>query len=265
MRKLGQKRDMTKAGALADMKLHAYVATPAYDGRVYTDYCISLAETCQVTTAYGINVTAGVMGNGAFIDLARNTFVRMFLESKATQLFFIDADLKFEPRAVIGLLQANLPICAGVYRRREEREDYPVRYVPGPEGGLQVEGGWIKCDRVPTGFLCIRRDVVEQMAEKADKIEVTHNGILPRLFYTFIDDEQHFIGEDFAFCDDYCRMFDASIPVWPDFDFVHAGYECNYHKFLTKLAEAEEAGAVVEKGHFETTVDGEVLRDGTRG
>lgn len=267
-KKLGQRKKQKTAklsdlgfGALADLGIHAYVATPAYNGRVDTDFCISLAESVQVATVLGINVTCGVMGNGAFIEIARNNFVKMFLESNATHLFFIDSDLKWEPYAFISLLQANLPIAAGVYRRREKVEDYPVRYVEAEGGGLQVtDEGWVECNRVPAGFLCIRRDTIEKMVEAAPEVVVAKNGTIPWVFGTEVG--EHFLGEDFYFCDKYCELFEANIPVWPDFDFVHGGYECNYHKFLNKLIEAEDEGKEVTKEDFTVYVDGEVLKDG---
>lgn len=88
--------------------------------------------------------------------------------------------------------------------------------------------------RVATGFLCIHRSVVEAMAEKADKIKVAGQSPIPKLFYTRIDEENRFVGEDFCWCDDYLEQYGEQIWVWPDFDFVHGGYKCNYQKWLSK-------------------------------
>jgi len=227
-------------------QIHAYVATPAYDGRVLTDYAVSLAESCQVATALGIRVTAAVMGNGAFIDLARNNFVKMFLETDATHLFFIDADLSWEARAFVGLLQTDYDVCCGVYPRRQKDPSYPVHWVPHTEGGLSVvNGGWIKCDRVPTGFLCIRRSVIEKMVEKAPKIKTQYGDNnwqeIPRLFYTYINDEGKFVGEDFAWTKDYVEQTGEYVYAWPDFDFIHGGYSGNFHTFLNDAITKEEA------------------------
>lgn len=231
MRKLGDKRKKPE--------IRAYVATPAYDGKVDTDYAISLAESCQHAAHIGISVTAAVMGNGAFIDLARNTFAQMFLDNTdCTHLFFIDADLRWESRAFIGLLQSGRPLCAGVYRRRQEPEDYPVKYKEADEGGLMlIEGGWIQCDRAPTGFMCIERRVVEEMAKDARKLVLQNQPPTPELFYTKVLEDGRFMGEDFAFCDDYVARYKEPVWVWPDFDFTHGGYKCNWHKFLNKKAQ----------------------------
>jgi len=228
---------------------HVYIATPAYDGKVDTDFAQSLAEAAQAATVFGIRITAAVMGNGAFIDLARNTFVRIFLEEHrdCTHLFFIDSDLKFESRAFVELVRyctKDNPVTAGAYRRRQEPEDFPIMWTPEPElskDGIDKlwvkEDGWLQCMRVATGFLCIHRTVVEKMAKKAVKINIKGQAPIPRLFYTYLDDENRFVGEDFAWCDDYRKQFDCEIPVWMDFDFRHAGYECNYMKHLSKKVE----------------------------
>lgn len=226
-------------------RIHAYVATPAYDGKVHSEFALSLAQAMQAATVHGINVTASVMGNGAFIDLARNAYVRMFLQTDCTHLFFIDSDLEFEPRAFCGLLTAGKPVAAGVYRRRQEPEDYPVRWVNHPtEGGLWVEDEWLMCDRVPTGFLCIERSVIEEMSRDAITLNLPgpNEQGTPRLFYTKITEDNAFMGEDFAWCEDYKKKYNRPIAVWPDFDFKHGGYKCNFYSWLWKQVEAEEAG-----------------------
>jgi hypothetical protein len=224
-------------------RLWAYVATPAYDGKVQTDFAMSVAESCQVAALMGINVTVCMMRNGAFIDLSRNNFVRLFLETECTHLFFIDSDLKWEPRAFVGLLTSGKPICAGAYPKRQEPEEYPVRYKPHPEqGGLWVDNGWIMCDRVPTGFLCIERSVLERMVAKAPVIKSSKDPTNPRLFYTYMNEDDMFVGEDFAFCKDYVAEFNEYIPVWPDFDFTHGErFTGNFHTFLNEQVKKEEA------------------------
>ncbi len=232
-------------------KIRAYVATPAYDGKVDTDYAVSLAESCMLATAAGIHVTAAVMSNGAFIDLARCNFVKMFLDTDCTHLFFIDADLRWEPRAFVGLLTSGRPVCAGVYRRRQEPEDYPVRYIEDERGGIHtVDGGWIACNRVPTGFLCIERKVIEEMAKDAIQLKQANMAPVPQLFYTKLTEDNAFMGEDFCWCDDYVKRYDVPIWVWADFTFTHGGYPCNWWEFMDrKIREIEEAEAAAEKAN----------------
>jgi hypothetical protein len=191
---------------------------------------------------YLVQVSASVIGNGAFIELARNIFVKMFLEDHkdATHLFFVDADIKFPPNAFVGLIRSGHPICAGVYRRRQEPEDYPAQWTPHPTlGGLWVEDDWIMHNRVPTGFLCISRQVVEEMAADAPKMNIPdQKGGVPWVFHTKTDGNR-FIGEDFAFCDNYVKKYGKPIPVWPDIDFVHGGFKGNYLEWIKRNVEGD--------------------------
>lgn len=243
-KKIGSKK---KNLVNTEERWHPFIATPAYDGKVDVDYALSLAEASFCAPLYSVQVTVNCVANGAFIDLARNQFVKRFLEKEkeCTHLFFIDGDLKFPANAFIGLVRSGMPICAGVYRRRQKVEDYPIKYSEHKDGGLWVEDDWIMGDRVPTGFLCIRRDIVEEMAAEAEIIKVQGpEGVqidIPRLFYTSVLEDGRFIGEDFAFCDDYVRKYKRPIPVWPNIDFVHGGYECNLHDHLERKIDEEEA------------------------
>jgi len=237
-------------------RFSVHVATPAYDGKVDEGFASSMLMAGQIATTNFVEVSCSIMGNGAFIELARNVLVHRFLEMEDhkhfTHFMFIDADLKFEPRSLAGLVRANWPVCCGVYRKRQEKEEYPVRWIPEPgsEDRLWMTDEWLHCDRVATGFLCIRRDVLEEMTRRAiagefpyDKrpgvVHLHSEGDIPWLFHTKIDDEGRFEGEDFCWCDDYMALheagvWDTPIMAWPDFDFTHGGYECNYYKYLEK-------------------------------
>lgn len=227
-------------------KLHAFVATPAYDGKVDTEYAQSLSDTAFCCPLYGVGITMMVTGNGAFIELARNIYVKKFLEmdefKECSHLFFIDADIKFEARAFIGLLQSGLPICAGVYPRRQDPIDFPFMPYENPDGGgLWFVDDWLQCKRVPTGFLCISRKVLEEMAADAKKVHVHGHGDVPWVFYTKIQDGK-FTGEDYAFCDDYIAKYGKPIPVWANFDFVHGKkWEGNLFKHLMEEKQKSEA------------------------
>ncbi len=239
----------------AQKPIHIYVATPAYDGKVQTDFAMRLAETCQLATFMGIRVTVCIMRNNIFIDHARNHFARLFLETDATHLFFIDSDLEFEPRGVVGLAKSGQRICAGVYPKRQDPEEYPARFALNPEtDGIWTEGEWVLCSRVPTGFLCIERSVVQAMYDAAPEYRNANEEPVRRLFYTYINDKNTLVGEDFAFCEDYCKQFKALIPVFPDLDFTHGErWKGNFHQYLNKLTEIEKAEEAAEAAKAEAS------------
>lgn len=254
--------------------LHVYICTPAYNGQVDDAFAQSLAETAFCCPMYNIQVTAGIIGNVGFIELARNIFVKKFLEEHpdCTHLFFIDGDLQFESRAFVGLVRSGLPICAGIYRRRQAHEDYPFKPAENPDGGgLWFINDWLQCERVPTGFLCISRPVLEEMAAEAPVMEVADQpGGVPWLFdlkkegitqesvgakkiaQTYGEAREliakgedcaggfRLIGEDYTFCDKYVAKYGRHVPVWSNFDFKHHGFQGNFFQYLTKKKDAGE-------------------------
>jgi hypothetical protein len=272
----------------ATKPLHVYVCTPAYNGQVDSDYAQSMAQTAFSCPLYNIQITAGIIGNVGFIELARNIFVRKFLEDEATRdcthLFFIDGDLEFEARAFVGLVRSGLPICAGLYRRRQAHEDYPFKPAENPNGGgLWFVNDWLQCERVPTGFLCISRKVLEEMSVEAPVIEVAdHPGGVPWLFdlkkepvksdtqvvaQTYgesvkrrangeqVVGSHRLIGEDYTFCDRYVEKYKTPIPVWSNFDFVHHGYKGNFWNYLN---EKKDQGELIKTTDNNTREDGNV-------
>jgi hypothetical protein len=79
------------------------------------------------------------------------------------------------------------------------------------------------------------------MAEDSQKMNISgQRGPVPWLFYTKIDEENRFVGEDYSFCDDYRKKYGKPIPVWPDIDFIHGGYKCNFKDYLERSIEQAE-------------------------
>lgn len=230
--------------------IHPYICTPAYNGQVDSDFAQSLAQAAFVCPSFGMQITAGVLGNVGFIELARNIFAKKFLEEMkdCTHLFFIDGDLKFDWHAFIGMLKADLPICAGVYRRRQEPEDYPFKPTENPDGGgLWFVDDWLQCDRVPTGFLCIRRDVIEEMAADERRIEIADQpGGVPWLFGLKFEPQDggfdRLIGEDYTFCDKYVARYNKAIPVWTNLTFTHHGFTGNLYEYLVREKDKADRG-----------------------
>lgn len=256
---------------------YVYVATPAYDNKVDTDFSQSLANALWHAFPFGIHASVSHLANSAFIELSRNIFVAYFLHDPAlkdaTHLMFIDSDLKFDPKAFVGVVKAcreDQPVIAGVYPRRQEELDYPCRLWPEPEHlektGEEVywldnpeEPRFVMANRVPTGFLCIRRNILEEMAADAVQLDCdAYDFPVPKLFYTqYVEcdppktlklsdwypdadgdvEMRRMMGEDYRWCDDYVARYNRPIPVALGLTFVHGGWEGNYGDYLATLIE----------------------------
>lgn len=141
------------------------LATTSYDTPAAA-YTFSIARSRQALHEAGIQSAYLLLQGNCHVDDARNAVVRDFLESDCTDLLFLDADVDWEPKDIVQLCQRDCDIVGGVYPyRREVGESMPVRMMDGAkesDGLLEVEG-------LPTGFMKIKRHVLEKMASVAPK------------------------------------------------------------------------------------------------
>ena len=155
------------------------LATTAYDSPD-ASYTFSIARSRAALAAAAIPSAYLMLQGNCHVDDARNTVVRDFLASDCTDLVFLDADVSWEPEHLIQLCKFDCDLVGGVYPYRREGEGMPVRNMPGvfepdENGLLEVEG-------LPTGFMRIKRHVLEAMAKNAQCFVKDGHGPIPVLF-----------------------------------------------------------------------------------
>lgn len=144
---------------------HVYIATPTY-GSLYPMWNHSKDAIKDHLVANDVSVTVAVLEGNCHVDDARNDMCRMFLESDATHLFFLDGDVAGSPASVFNMLQYGVDIIAGVYPYKNDEEGFPVML---PEGDLQMEKGLVRALGVPGGFLLLSRKVVQAAYDRSAK------------------------------------------------------------------------------------------------
>lgn len=172
------------------------LAVPTYD-KPDTSLTFSLARSREALSGAGIQSALLILEGNCHVDDARNSIVRDFLESDCTDLVFLDADVTWEPKGLVTLCEREEDIVGGVYPyRREGSDNMPVRLMEGGE----VRDGLREVEGLPTGFMKIKRHVLEKMASVRpwyfDKIYPTH-----LVFNRSEPDESHTRwGGDLDFC-----------------------------------------------------------------
>lgn len=200
---------------------HCYIATPAHT--IFANFHVSLIRTIPVLLEAGISVTYAHLAGHCHVDDARNLLVADFLKTKATHLLFWDADVAAEPGAALKLLRHDVDVVGGAYPLKDGSGKFPAKLKGGE---MAKRGDLIAAYSLPTGFLCIRRHVIEQLAEGADQVAM--DGVVAPIVFerslSRMQGEQHWsrVGGDVQFCakvgagglDAYCD---------PSLLFTHAG------------------------------------------
>lgn len=213
------------------------IATPSYDGKVHIPYCLSFTETVHHLLSRNVIVAPYLINGGSLVHAARNKILSEFMKSDCTHILCVDADLGWEPTAVLQMLEADEEIIAGVYPDRRTG-DLIFRPILNDDSTIIQKKGLILAELVPAGFLLIKREALEKIQKHFP--DYNYQMILDdenkeehfSFFDTEIDQNKTFWGEDYVFCK---RAHAAGVDVWmhPNIDFNHAGVRDNLANHLT--------------------------------
>ena len=231
---------------------HIVFAIPCYfglftdDGRAHDqDFARSLADTLEVCCAEGHQVTVLTTQRSTYIQTARNELAADFLQTDGDILFFIDDDLSWKPESAMRLIAMPDMIVAGLYRMKTASEVYCGVLHTDPDGRPLVRpgDGAMAATAVPTGFLRIRRQALEQMVTTyADRAYSIMRGDEQVQVYDLFPQglkDGRWVGEDFAFCRLWTDIL-GQLWVAPDLDLTHSDrvsgqtFAGNFHQFMRR-------------------------------
>tara|TARA_Y100000310_G_scaffold304804_1_gene344340 strand:+ start:9612 stop:10877 length:1266 start_codon:yes stop_codon:yes gene_type:complete len=175
------------------------LATTAYDSPD-ASHTFSIQRSRQALSKAGIESAYYLLSGNCHVDDGRNSIVKEFLASDCAELVFLDADVSWQPQDLVRLCQHDTDIVGGVYPYRREDKwhsgEMPVRMLEGAEVDA---GGLIEVGGLPTGFMKIKRRVIDELAANAEKFKNKAGQFVPILFERTFDGKDRW-GGDLAFC-----------------------------------------------------------------
>ena len=218
---------------------HIFIATPCYGGQLGEPYFRSMMRLAILCNKYDIQFTVSTLANESLITRGRNTLVSFFMEHpEATHLFFVDADIEFDPNDLLRMVAYDKPVTVGAYpkkavnwdsiidavkRNPEETaqtvEGHSSNYVVNfdflkDEKGnitpqIQIRDNLIKLKDAGTGFMCIKKETIQKMFDNHPELSYANDINVDQkfekhmyaLFDTMIDpDSRRYLSEDYTFC-----------------------------------------------------------------
>jgi hypothetical protein len=230
-----------------------FVATPMYGGLCVGGYTVGLLNTVQEFMRHGMQLYYAHMMNESLITRARNTLAYDFLDTDATHLMFIDADITFNPADIVSMVNADKDIICGLYPKKEinwktvagavkqgvEYQDLPNytgSFVVNLVGDVAQATGDVnepmEIDNGGTGFMLIKRNVFETLKDKVptytnDMILIVDKNpvkkIIHEFFATSIDEvSNRLLSEDYHFCK-IARQAGFKVYAAPWANLTHSG------------------------------------------
>ena len=208
-----------------------FVATPMYGGMCAGYYVQSVMQMQNIFSQQGIETQYSFMFNESLITRARNALTATFLKTDCTHLMFIDADIKFDPNAILAMLEVDKDIICGIYPKKEINWESVKQAMDAgvPNDRLKHHTGSFVVNLVDyqgevtvpvnqpvvifnggTGFMLIKRTVFERLADKVPSYsndvgdlsgQLNHAEMIHEYFATSIEPETNrLLSEDYHFC-----------------------------------------------------------------
>jgi len=262
---------------IAKAKPHLVILTPCYNSSMYVTYTESLLQTMFMCKDLGINATIHFCRNDSLVSRARNNLIAKAMNiSTATHFLFIDADITWSPFDILKLLVADKPIVGGIYpiknyefdklasnpnfisdifnrknksqlkdsfSNKEYLQNNMVRYnINYASNTLEIENNLSKVKHLATGFMLIKRTVIELMSKAFPQTKYVddvgflsgkENDFAYALFDCGVEDG-HYFSEDWMFCHRWQKM-GGSVYADITINLDHTGIETYKGSFISSL------------------------------
>jgi hypothetical protein len=247
------------------------ILTPCYGSLCYVNFVHCLLSTMEVFRKFNIEVNIEFCRNDSLVSRARNNLVaRAMNNPRMTHIMFIDSDISWDPIDIIKLLISNKQLVGGIYplknynwkklvddknpsaniiqswisgKNNSQLKDlidnehlvqykllnYNVNYVGN---NINIENNIAKVKHIATGFMMIKRDVIEKMSKAFPSTKYTddisflkpeENKFAYALFDCGVEDD-HYYSEDWMFCHRWTKM-GGSVYIDVTINLTHTGIE----------------------------------------
>ena len=186
-------------------KVHVHFAVPCYGGMVSEPTMTSFLRFTLLAQRVGLNWSLDTMVNESLVTRARNNLcAKMMTNAQATHFMFIDADIRFEPEAIFGMIAADKDVIGGLYPKKA----LPISYVINVKPGTMIQNDIFPVDTMGTGFMMFKRHVYEKLIAAHPETKYVDDVGLgkqyePNMYAIFdceIDERGHYLSEDWTFC-----------------------------------------------------------------
>ena len=198
-------------------KPSVYIGMPCYDS-VKVQTCSSLLDTFSTLGKNGVECKFKSIQT-CYVTHARNMLTCAFLHSGCDYLLFVDADVEFDPEAVLRMLVPKKDLVCTPYRvkNKPQVEEYTVSF-PDPQAISILPWDLAEILEGPAGLMLISRNVFEVLMKKYPELKCEFPDETKAKFNRVIGTETDAVGkylwnfwgtpfkdgiykgEDFAFC-----------------------------------------------------------------
>lgn len=195
------------------------IGIPAYDAKIDINSALNLIEIAGLAGRYGIELKIGHVSGCSILPKARNSLIARFMQSDYTDFLFLDTDVTFKSEDIFRLMAiaSTKDIVGGVYPKKNKDSELAVDLMYSYTGSpiVEEEYGLYEAKHLPTGFMLIRRHVIEKMMQAYPELMYfePQEQLMCYTLFDFLLKDGSYYGEDYIFCQ---RARELGIKIYVD-------------------------------------------------
>jgi len=157
-------------------KPKVYIAMPCY-GDMKVETCVSLIDTFSTLGKSGVECKFKSV-KSSLVTHGRNLLTAGFMNSGFDYMLCVDADVEFQPEAVMRMLVPEKDIICTPYRNKEDpwHSKYSVKFKDNNNIKI-LEWDLVEIEEGPAGLMLIHRRVYEKLMEKYPELKINFNKV----------------------------------------------------------------------------------------
>jgi len=229
-------------------KYGLYIATPLYGEDVKVAYMDGMIKLSKELEKAGIPSIREHIMHTSLITKARNECISHFMNNtKLDHFIFIDSDIGFNAIDVIKLMNYDKLLIAATYPKKhlnweeiqkclyndmpetsKELFETTSQYTLYPKKDAMVKDKLLQVERVGTGFMMIKRELILKLEKKYPELMYLENGKKGYgMFETMIKNKE-ILSEDYAFCE-RVNNIGEKVYIDPSINLTHHGGNIKFY------------------------------------
>lgn len=252
------------------------ILTPCYGSVCFVNFVHCLMITFNLFRKYNFPIEIEFCKGDSLISRARNNLIaRAMNDTKCTHMMFIDNDITWDPIDILKLIIHDKLLIGGVYPLKhydwetisnentvkkliDKKNNSPLKnYISDSQmiqynllkyninfisNVLEIEQNVALVKHLATGFMLIKREVIEKMTQTFPSTKYTDDvGFLQpqenKYAYALFDcgvEEGHYFSEDWLFCKRWSKM-GGNIYIDVSINLTHTGIEDYRGSFISSI------------------------------
>jgi hypothetical protein len=233
------------------------IGTPSMDGKLDAWYVNSLTDTIRVAMANNVYVKPVFLAYENVLPMAKNELFKIAYENNFDHIIFINADVSWDPLALMEIIHAKEPVIGlPCSIRSENSESYNIILEDLNKIVQDEKNGLVKVFQHGTEFFKIDRNVLEALWNSSISLEF--RGRQLKLIWEYQNQNSIFNSEDIVLCDKIKKL---GFDIWtnPKFTCTQTGskvYTGNFQKYIDGLkqqADTLNSNLLLEKNIINNT------------